>query len=207
MYVSMVDAGTVELVRSFGVEVVPSGDLVGRFESTWDDDQWAMHQAAAPMFGRTLKALSEILGKAQAEVDAGRVSEAELLDARLAPDMFPLVRQVQIATDMCKGGLARLAGQEPPAWVDEEKSLAELRKRLARTVDFIQGVPASAVDGSEARAIHLSFRGGEIKMEFTGQDYLLHFVVPNFYFHATTAYDILRHRGVTLAKADFIGAA
>ena len=164
----------------------------------------SMHQASAPMFVQTLRALCAILEKAQGEVDAGRMGEAELMEARLAPDMFPLARQIQIASDMAKGGVARLAGQEPPAWVDEEKTLAELRDRLARTIDFLTAIPAPQVDGSEDRDIHLVFRNGQT-LEFKGQAYLLHFVTPNFFFHATTAYDILRHKGLPLAKRDFIG--
>ena len=164
----------------------------------------SMHQASAPMFVHTLKALSALLGKVQAEVDAGRFGEADLLEARLAPDMFPLVRQVQIVTDMAKGGVARLAGREPPAWVDEEKTLGELRERLARTVDFLTAIPAAEVDGSEDRDIRLVFGNG-MTLDFKGQAYLLHFVTPNFFFHTATAYDILRQKGVTLTKRDFIG--
>ena len=120
--------------------------------------------------------------------------------------MFPLPRQVQIATDMVKNGVARLAGHQPPAWPDEEKTLSDLHDRIAKTVDYLENVPAADVDGSEARDIHLSFRGGETTLDFKGQQYLLHFVIPNFYFHVTTAYDILRHRGLALTKQDFIGA-
>ena len=166
----------------------------------------SMHQASVPMFVHSLKALSAILGKAQAEVDAGSIQEAELMEARLAPDMFPLSRQVQIATDMVKNGVSRLAGQEAPAWPDEEKSLPELRERIAKAVDYLGGVPAAEVDGSEDRDIHLSFQGGALTMDFKGQAYLLHFVIPNFFFHVTTAYDILRHKGVVLTKQDFVGA-
>ncbi len=165
----------------------------------------SMHQASVPMFVHTLRALSAILGKAQAEVEGGRMQEAELMAASLAPDMFPLSRQVQIATDMVKNGVSRLAGHEAPAWPDEEKSLAELRDRITKAVDYLLGVPAAQVDGSEDRDIHLSFQGGAITMDFKGQAYLLHFVIPNFFFHATTAYDILRHKGVALSKRDFIG--
>ena len=164
----------------------------------------SMHQASTPMFVQTLKSLCAILEKAQGEVDAGRMGEADLLEARLAPDMFPLARQVQIVSDMAKSGVARLAGREPPAWVDEEKTLSELRERLARTIDFLTAIPASAIDGSEDRDIRLAFRNGQT-VEFKGQAYLLHFVTPNFFFHATTVYDILRHKGVALTKRDFIG--
>jgi hypothetical protein len=120
--------------------------------------------------------------------------------------MFALARQVQVASDMAKGGIARLAGHEPPAWPDEEKSIADLRERLARTVAFIEAIPAAQVDGSEDRPIHLSFRGGAMTMDFTGQQYLLRFVLPQVYFHTITAYGILRHKGLALEKRDFIGA-
>ncbi len=165
----------------------------------------SMHQASTPMFVQTLRALSAILGKAQAEVEAGRITEAELMAAGLAPDMFALPRQVQIATDMVKNGVARLAGHEPPAWPDQETTLIELRERIAKAVDYLNGVPVADVDGSETRDIHLSFQGGQITMDFKGQQYLLHFVIPNFFFHVTTAYDILRHKGVAVTKQDFIG--
>ena len=167
----------------------------------------SMFQASTPVFVRGLNALSAVLGKAQAEVDAGRLNEAELMEARLAPDMFALPRQVQIASDSAKGTVARLAGRDAPAWADEERTLAELRSRIARTVDYIRGGPASEIDGSEDRPIHLSLQGGKFVLDFTGQDFLLHFAMANFYFHTTTAYGILRQKGLPLAKSDFIGAA
>lgn len=166
----------------------------------------SMYDVSAPVFVRVLKALSVVLGKAQAEVEAGRMDEHELMEARLAPDMFALPRQVQIASDAAKGAMARLAGQEAPSWADDEKTLAELRERIARTVDYVGGIAASDIDDGEERSIHLSLRGGQVQMDFTGRQFLLHFAMPNFYFHATTAYDILRHKGLALAKADFIGA-
>ena len=165
----------------------------------------SMHQVSAPVFIRVLEALSAILAKAEAEVAAGRLSEAELMEARLAPDMFAFPRQVQIASDAAKGAMARLSGRDAPAWPDEEKTLAELRDRIARTVDYVRSIPAAELEGSETRDIHLSLRGGQVKMDFTGERFLLHFAVPNFYFHVTTAYDLLRHKGVALTKADFIG--
>lgn len=165
----------------------------------------SLHQAAAIPIVGTLKALSGVLAKAEAAVNAGQFSEAELLEARLAPDMFPLSRQIQIVSDMVRHGLARLAGREPPSWPDEEKTLAELRQRISRTIEYVHGVPAAEIDGSEGRDIHLSFGGGEVAFDFKGQAYLLHWVVPNFYFHAVTAYDILRHKGLALEKRDFLG--
>ena len=166
----------------------------------------SMHQVSAPVFVRVLKALSAILAKAEAEVEAARLDERELMEARLAPDMLAFPRQIQIASDAAKGAMARLAGQEAPSWPDEERTLAELRGRIDRTVDYVGAIDASGLDGSEARMIHLSLQGGQIKLDFTGEQFLLHFAMPNFYFHATTAYDILRQKGLALSKADFIGA-
>ena len=165
----------------------------------------SMHQASAPVLARGLQNLSAILEKAKAEVAAGRVTERELIEARLAPDMHPLPRQVQIATDMAKGGVARLSGREPPVFQDTEDTLAELQQRIAKTVEFVTSAPASEIDGSEDRAILLKFPTGE--MTLPGQTYLLGFVLPNFYFHVTTAYGLLRHKGVPLGKQDFIGGA
>ena len=164
----------------------------------------SMHQAAVPPVVAQLKALSGILDKADAAVKAGQFGEAELMEARLAPDMFAFPRQIQIASDLAKG-VCRLAGQEPPAWPDEEKTLDELRHRLARTVEFLEALPAAEVDGSEERNIHLSFQGGAVTMDLTGQQYLLRFVLPNLYFHAATAYGILRNKGLALVKRDFLG--
>jgi hypothetical protein len=166
----------------------------------------SMHKAAAISTVSTLKALSGVLEKAEAAVKAGQFSEAELMEARLAPDMFALPRQVQIGCDLARA-MVRLTGREPESWPDEETTLAALRQRIARTVDYLEAIPAAEVDGSEDRPIHLSFRGGEVTMDFTGQQYLLRFVLPNVYFHATTAYDILRMKGLEIGKRDFIGGA
>lgn len=165
----------------------------------------SMYQASAPVLIQKLEALSGVLQKAQAEVEAGRMSEAELIEARLAPDMYAFARQVQIASDMAKSGLARLAGQEPPSFPDTETTLAQLRERIARTIAYVNGVPAAEVDGSEDRVVTLKV-GPDRTMEFKGQPYLLGFVLPNFYFHAAMAYGILRHKGVALSKQDFLGA-
>ena len=123
---------------------------------------------------------------------------------RLAPDMLPFVRQIQIAADLANGAVARLAGVEVPKHDDTEKTFADLKARLAKTVAFVQSFKPSEIDGSEDRDIRLTL--GEHTMSFKGQPYLVHFVLPNFYFHCTTAYDILRHGGVELGKRDFIGA-
>jgi hypothetical protein len=163
----------------------------------------SMYQASTPMFVRQLTALSAILKTAAAFAEARKIDPSVLLNARLAPDQFPLVRQVQIATDGAKGGIARLAGLEPPVYPDDETTFDQLQARIANTIAFLQSVPADQVDGSEARPIHLKMRAGELN--FTGQDFLLHFVIPNFFFHVTTAYAILRHNGVEIGKRDFLG--
>jgi uncharacterized protein len=165
--------------------------------------QISMHQASAPRFAHTLRSLAAILDKAQAHCEARKIDPLALTQFRLYPDMFPLTRQVQIACDTAKGAVARLAGVDIPKHEDTEQAFAELKARIARTVEFIESIPAAKVDGSEAREIVLKMRAGELK--FTGLQYLLGFAYPNFYFHATTAYDILRHNGVELGKRDFLG--
>ncbi len=164
----------------------------------------SMYQASAPVFSHMLANLSAILGKAQAEVDAGRLDETALIEARLAPDMFALARQVQIATDSAKG-VTRLAGHEPPSMPDTETTLAQLRERIARTRELLDGLSAADIDGSEARDIALKLR--DRTLELKGQPYLLNFVTPNFYFHVTTAYAILRSKGVPVGKPDYLGGA
>lgn len=163
----------------------------------------SMHQASAPIFVRQFAALTAIIDKAQAFVKDGGLDEAEFIDARLAPDMLNFAKQVQIATDSAKGGMARLAGVEVPAFEDNETNFDELKDRIARTVAFIESVPAASVDGTEDKAIAFAVR--EQEMKFVGQPYLLHFVLPNFFFHVTTAYAILRHKGVQIGKIDFLG--
>jgi hypothetical protein len=163
----------------------------------------SMYQASAPIFLRQFAALSAIIDKAEAFAKAGNVDEADFIDARLAPDMLNFAKQIQIATDGAKAGMARLAGVKIPVFADTETTFAELKERIARTVTFIEGVPAAAVDGSEDKAIVFNIRDREFK--FTGQPFLLHFVLPNFFFHVTTAYGILRHKGVQIGKTDFLG--
>jgi hypothetical protein len=163
----------------------------------------SMYQASIPVFARMLGNLSAILVKAATFAEAKNIEPEVLLNARLAPDMFPLVRQVQIATDAVKGCAARLAGVEVPSFADTESSFVELQARLQKTQDFIKGCSAAQIDGSEAKTIVLSFPGQELK--FSGQDYLLYFVLPNLYFHLTTAYAILRHNGLDVGKMDFLG--
>lgn len=163
----------------------------------------SMYTVLVPTAIRTLSNLSAILDKAEAHAEARKIDPAVLIGSRLYPDMFPLGRQVQIATDIVKGGAARLSGTEPPSWPDDEKTLAELRARIAKAVDYLKGFKAEQIDGSEAKSIVIKMRVGE--MQFTGQDYLMAFVLPNLFFHAATAYNILRHNGVELGKQDFLG--
>ena len=162
-----------------------------------------MYQASVPAFLKMLKNLVAILDKAEAYAADRNIDPQVLLNWRLAPDMFPLTRQIQIATDLAKGTTARLAGREVPKYADEEKTFAELKARIAKTVKFVGGVVPKDIDGSESRDITLTLGGQE--MHFKGEPYLVHFALPNFYFHATTAYDILRRCGVEIGKRDFIG--
>jgi uncharacterized protein len=165
----------------------------------------SMYQASVPSFQRTLKALDAVLDKAVANAAERKIDPAVLVNARLAPDMHPLSRQIQIATDGVKGCAARLAGVEVPSFADTETTFPDLKERIAKTLAFIATIKPEQIDGSEARDI--SLKAGPRELNFKGQDYLLFFVLPNFYFHATTAYDILRHNGVPLGKLDFLGAA
>src|SRR6185295_10975840 len=162
-----------------------------------------MYQASATRFANILKNLSAILDKAQAHCEAKKIEPAALTQARLFPDMFPLTRQVQIACDTAKGAVARLAGVEVPKHEDTEQSFAELKARIAKTIDFVQSVGAAKIDGSEGREVVLKMRGQDVKL--AGQQYLLAHAWPNFYFHVTTAYNILRANGVELGKRDFLG--
>jgi hypothetical protein len=162
----------------------------------------SMYQASVPVFVQYLKGLSRVLGKAGPLVEARKIDQAALLDTRLYPDMLPLARQVQIASDNAKGTVARLAGQEVPKDEDNEASLTELEQRVARTIDFVQGVKREQIDGSEDRTVTLPI--GQNKIEFKGADYLTTFALPNFFFHVTTAYDILRHIGVEIGKRDYM---
>ncbi|MGE0269270.1 MAG: DUF1993 family protein [Candidatus Omnitrophota bacterium] len=163
----------------------------------------SMYQASIPVCVRQLEILSSILKKAEAHAEAKKIDPEVFLNARLAPDMYPLIRQVQIAGDMVKGCAARLSGQAVPSYEDTEKTFAELQARLAKTIAFARSVDPSQVDGSEDRKVMLKIRG--VETEFNGQPYLLDFVLPNVYFHMTVAYAILRHNGVELGKRDFLG--
>ncbi len=163
----------------------------------------SMYQASVPLFRSLLGALSGVLDKGAAFCTAKGVDPSVLLNDRLAPDMFPLSRQVQIAADMAKGGVARLAGAEVPSWEDNEQTFDELKARIVKTLTFVDGFTPEQIDGSEGREIVLVMRAGEVR--FTGQRYLIGFVIPNVAFHCATAYNILRHNGVDVGKRDFLG--
>jgi len=162
-----------------------------------------MHTASVPVFVRMLNNLLTWLDKAQAHAEARKFDTANYLGLRLAPDMLPFTRQIQIASDAAKGCVARLAGVDVPKWDDTEASLDDLRARVRKTMDYVQSIPADKIDGSEAREVVLQMRAGEIR--FSGENYLRHYALPNFYFHLTTAYALLRHAGVEIGKTDFLG--
>lgn len=164
----------------------------------------SMHSASVPVFTRMLDNLLGWLSKAQAHATAKKFDAGVLLGTRLAPDMLPFVRQVQIACDAAKFGVARLAGADAPKFEDSETTLEELRQRIQKTIEYISSVPAAQVNGSEQRDITVPGRNGSLT--FTGEDYLRQFALPNFFFHVTTAYALLRHNGVELGKADYLGA-
>lgn len=163
-----------------------------------------MSDASIPVFEIALNALSALLDKAKAYAEAKSIDPAVLLNARLSPDMFAFIRQVQSACDQAKNGSARLAGIDPPTFEDNETTIADLKARIAKTVAFVKTLDATKIDASADREI--TFPLGPNKGHMKGADYLNHFAVPNFYFHVTTAYDILRHAGVEIGKRDFIGA-
>lgn len=163
----------------------------------------SMHQLSVPVFTQYLLALAANLDKAAAFCTAKKIDPSVLVNARLAPDMFPLSRQVQIACDFAKGASARLAGVEVPAWPDDEKTFDDLKARIRKTLDFIAGLNAASFEGAEARDVKIKVRGND--MTFKGLPYLANYAMGHFYFHCTTAYAILRHNGIELGKGDFIG--
>ena len=163
----------------------------------------SMYQASVPVFLRALSNLQHVLRKGEAHAEARKYEPSLLLQSRLTPDMLALTRQVQIATDMAKNGCARLAGVEPLKFEDNESSFDELHKRIERAIEYIKNFKPDQIDGSETREITLKMRTGE--QHFEGEGYLLHFVIPNLFFHCTTAYAILRQAGADLGKMDFIG--
>ena len=164
----------------------------------------SMYQASAPVLLHSLAAFEAVLDKAAAHAEARKIDQSVFIQARLAPDMFAFARQIQIATDMAKGGVARLAGLESPRMEDNETTFEELKARLQKTQDFIRTVQPAQIDGSEDRDI--TIQAGPQTLNFKGQPYLLHWVLPNVYFHLTAAYAILRHNGVDLGKRDFLGS-
>jgi hypothetical protein len=161
------------------------------------------YQATIPPFVKTLTSLKGVLGKASAHAQAKKIEESALLNMRLFPDMFTLTEQVQVASDIARGTSARLAGQEPPSYEDNEKTFAELIDRVERTVAYLQSLDAAKFEGAETREITRPVRGKP--KTFVGLNYLQQFGVPNVYFHAAIAYAILRNNGVELGKADFLG--
>ena len=163
----------------------------------------SMYQASAPRFTNTLKNLSAILDKAQAHAEAKKLDPAALMTARLFPDMFAFTKQVQVACDTAKGAVARLAGVEIPKHEDTEQTFADLKARIAKTLEFIGTIKQQQIDGSEDKPIVMKRPSGDVT--FTGMQFLLGHAYPNFYFHVTTAYNLLRHNGVEIGKRDFIG--
>jgi hypothetical protein len=161
-----------------------------------------MYQASAPRFAHTLRNLSAILDKAQAYAEAKKLEPDVLGAQRLIADMFPLARQVQIACDTAKGAVARLAGVEIPQHADTEQTIPELKARIAKVLDFIESVPAAKIEGSDEREVVMKMRGQDMK--FQGFHYLAGHALPNFYFHVTTAYNILRSNGVEIGKRDYL---
>ncbi|QSB01232.1 DUF1993 domain-containing protein [Methylomonas sp. EFPC1] len=162
-----------------------------------------MYQVSIKVFIKMLGNLSKILDKAAIHAEAKNIDQSVFINYRLAPDMFPLSKQVQIATDMVKGCAARLAGLEIPCYEDNETTFADLQARISKTIAFIQDVTPAQINGNENLAI--SFKIGGTEKNFVGLPYLLDFVLPNFYFHITMSYAILRHNGVELGKSDFLG--
>lgn len=165
----------------------------------------SMYQASVPVFQKSLLALKEVLAKGAAHADAKKIEGSVFLTSRLYPDMFPLTRQVQIAADFGKGPVARLAGVEVPKYEDNETTFAELAARIDKTLAFIGTFKPEQIDGQENRDIELTIAGKPLLLK--GQPYLLHYALPNLYFHMAMAYAILRHNGVDVGKKDFIGGA
>jgi hypothetical protein len=165
----------------------------------------SMYQASIPVFIRGFENLSHILDKAAAHAEAKKINPTVFISARLYPDMLPFSSQVQIASDTTKGAASRLAGIENPSFADTETSFAELQQRIAKTVEYLKGIKPEQIDGSEQKPIVLPTRS-KGDLHFTGQSYLLQHALPNFFFHITTAHDILRHNGVEIGKWDYLGS-
>ena len=165
----------------------------------------SMHSASVPVFQRQLGAMLAWLDKAEAYAATRKFDSVNYLQLRLAPDMLPFVAQIRIASDSAKGCVARLAGQEPPKFEDNEASFAELRERVQKTLSYVESVPAAAFEGSDGRAITIPMRNRN-PLQFTGEVFLRHWALPNFFFHVSMAYALLRHAGVDLGKGDFLAA-
>lgn len=165
----------------------------------------SMHNASVGVFLNVLRRTAAILEKAESWTAERKIDPAAILQARLAPDMFPFTRQVQILTDMAKGTCARLAGQEPPRFEDNETSIAALRERVEKTIAFLESLPAAAFEGAAGRPISLKVGppGKQTELNFVGLDYLLNFGTPNVYFHYSMAYALLRHNGLDIGKRDY----
>ncbi len=163
----------------------------------------SMYQASVPRFINTLGNLSAILDKAQAHVEAKKLDETALTGFRLYPDMLPMARQVMIVTDTAKGLAARLAGVDIPVYEDTEKTLAELKARIAKTIAYLQTLQPAQIDGTEDKEIVI--KRGDKETRYKGMQFLLGHALPNFYFHVTTTYAILRHNGVEIGKRDYLG--
>jgi uncharacterized protein len=164
----------------------------------------SMYKASAPIFVQFLTSLSAVLDKAAAHAEAKKIDPGVLLNARLYPDMYPLARQVREATSHAARACGSVAGAGLPTFTNNEASIPELKERITKTIDFIKGLKPAQIDGTDDKEITIKFPSGA-ERKFTGQALLLNFSLPNFYFHYTTAYDILRHCGVELAKRDFLG--
>lgn len=165
---------------------------------------FSMYSASIPAFRQILGSLLSILDKAEAHVEAKKLDPNALLQFRLFPDMLPFTRQIQIAADFAKGAGARLAGADVPAYEDTEKTIGELKLRIQRTLTFLDSLPREAIEDAAQRAITTG--SGEKTKHWVGQEYLMHYALPHFYFHATTAYNILRHNGLEVGKKDYIGS-
>ncbi|WP_353431663.1 DUF1993 domain-containing protein [Polynucleobacter sp. MWH-UH23A] len=163
----------------------------------------SMYQASIPQFVKMLTNLSNILKKGEAFAKEKNIDGAVLINDRLAPDMFPLSKQIQIACDQVKNGMARLAGVEPPKFDDHESTFEQLQERIAKTIAFAKTITPAQLEGSETKEIKFSIK--EWNFEFVGDQYLLTWIIPNFYFHIATAYNILRHNGVEVGKSDYLG--
>jgi hypothetical protein len=164
---------------------------------------FSVYDACIPSMIRFLENLSKLLDKAVTQANAQKLPLSDLIEARLAPDMHPLPRQIQIASDVAKLAAARFAGMEPPSFPDTETTFPELQERIRKTIDYLRSVPREKIDGAENRTITLKFPQGE--MSFVGRDFVTNFALSNFFFHVTTAYDILRHKGIEIGKRDYLG--